>query len=257
MKDLFNNVVLFIFVASLNLGMASADTEIIIQSEQENAPEMMYIANDKLYMSTDGNKIIVDPVAEHILILDDQQKQYMEIDEAFFDQLGDMLGMAQLPPEMLEQLPPEQRAALMEQLGQQKPKADKAAAPAINKTGETKQVSGISCEIYQVKSENSAGTSVCVAKRAAAKMNSADYQTLMNIGEFTKAISAKIANSMPEMVDAVDVSLMQLQMPGIPMEVIDNGSVTKIISITEKTIDTSAYNTAGYKKTDIGQMFSK
>ena len=61
---------------------------------------------------------------------------------------------------------------------------------------------------------------------------------------------------MPQMTEALEVSIMQLNLPGVPMEMINDDSVTQIVSIEEKKVDTSDYNIDGYEETDMGQMLT-
>lgn len=252
---------LTVLLISVVVGQAFADTEIVLQSDDSNVPSKIYIAAGKLYSTADGEKIIVDPVAEEIIIVDDSAKTYTVIDQAVVAQMSALISgmaqtlMSQIPPEMLEQMAPEQREAL-QKLNQPATDAE-VKMPTIVNTGKSKTVNGIKCEIYSVKENDSqSGSSICAASAKAAKMNGDDYATLMKLGDFVTELGSKFAESMPQMKDELELSIMQLKLPGVPMEMINDDSVTQIISITEKKVDTSDYNTAGYEKTDIGQMFS-
>ena len=148
--------------------------------------------------------------------------------------------MSQLPPEMLEQLPPEQRQAL-ENLN--KPNASEVEIPMIKKTGKSKTVNGVKCDLYAADGgDEKVGTTLCAATAKAAKMNTDDYATLIKLGDFVSALGSKFAASIPDLKDAFDASILHIKLPGVPMELINDKSVTQIISITEKKVDTSDYN---------------
>lgn len=251
---------LTLLILGMTFSLAYADTEIVLQSDKDNVPSTILIADGKLYAKEGGEKIIADPSAGEIIIINDGDKSYMVIDEAFIENMSALVSgmaqtlMSQLPPEVLAQLPPEQRAAL-EQLDQS---ADaEVNVPSIKQTGESKIVNGVKCDIYAYDNSDSDSTnSICAASAKAAKMNTDDYSTLIKLGEFMTELVAKFTASMPQMTEALEVSIMQLNLPGVPMEMINDDSVTQIVSIEEKKVDTSDYNIDGYEETDMGQMLT-
>ncbi len=260
MQRLLKLNLLSVLLLCMALSLAYADTEIILQSNDENVPTKILIADGKLYSKTVDEKIIADPVAGEIIVVDDDARKYTVIDAALVEKMSTLVSgmaqtlMSQLPPEMLEQLPPEQRQAL-ENLN--KPSASEVTLPTIKNTGKSKIVNGVMCEIYSADSSDAeTRTTLCAATAKAAKMNIDDYATLIKLGDFMSELGSKFAASIPDMKDAFDVSIMHIKLPGVPMELINDDSVTQIISIAEKKVDTSDYNTEGYEEQDIGQMFS-
>lgn len=252
-----------ILLLALSSSPLLADTQFTMQSNQQGAPTDVYISNGKLYTSAEGMKIIINPGAEEMTIIDDAKKEYMLLDQEFFDQIGGMMSMmqemvSQLPPGMLDNLPPEQRDAIMGQLGGGKTPANEKSKAAIKKSGGGKKVNNIQCEFYTITDSEGGSSTACVASQKSAGMNDADYATMMSVSEFGRAMVEQMAESMPGIADNIDISGMaSMELPGIPVEVINEEFSTTITSITEKSLDLSEYSTTNYTRADLSAMMGQ
>ena len=258
-----------VLLVSLLLIVTSApvwsDTEMKVVTNQSGAPDSLYVSSGKVYTEAEGHKIIIDPYQQTITMINVENKEYMLLDDAFIDEISGMMSMmedivSQLPPGMLDQLPPEQREQILAQLGGGKDtkQNESATKPVIKNTGNSRKVNGIGCDDYTITAADGKIIKACVASQGASKMNKEDYETLIQVGKFGMAFAEKISRAMPNITEEIDISVMTgFDLPGVPMEVISDEIETSISSISEKSIDISSYDLSGYKQSQLPQMIGQ
>ena len=227
-------------LATLSTTIASADTGTVIKfnSSTPGAPSQLSILNGSVLIpSADNGRIIMDTNKNVMLMVNDPQKKYMEMDSKTIEQSSAI--MEQMQEQMaaqLKSLPEAQRKAIEERMGlnQAKPAVPKVE---VKITGNKRKVSGIECEEQQVLTDGQASMSACVATPKAAGINDADYNTMKKMFKFSKSMAQKsggigggLAANVPDL-------------NGIPMEVkeLQSGNTLTITSIESANLDSKNF----------------
>ncbi len=241
-------------------GAASADTVIKFSDSKSPTPNELAIKSGKVLIKPPkgGGRIIVDTGAGKMVMINDQQKQYMEMTEQTIDQSTQLMNQVrQQMMAQLKNLPPEQRKLMEQRMGINQP-APKLPKVAVQPTGQKKKVSGVECEVNVITTDGQKTAEVCIASPQAAGMDKADYETLHRMFEFSRKMAAKSARAMGAAASQLPASQAIPDINGLPMEVRDlkSGNVVTITAIEKKPLNAADFAPgAGYRKFDmIGQM---
>ncbi len=239
-------------------GPAAADTVIKFNSSQKGALEQMAIKDGKVLISSSQSpgRIVMDTGAQKMVMINDKDKKFMEMDEKYMEQSANLMNqMRQQMMSQLQNLPPEQRKAVEQQMGI-------AATPpkppevTIKATGQTKTVSGVPCEIHEVMTDGKKSMEACMATPEAAKINVSDYATLKKMQAFSQTMMKKSVamggggSNMPkELFPSLE---------GLPMELkdIQNNFTMTITAVESASLNAKDFLPGdGYQKFDpIQQM---
>jgi hypothetical protein len=228
------------FLATLSTMVASADQGTVIKfnSSTPGAPSQLSILNGNVLIpAADDGRIVMDTNKNIMMMINDPQKKYMEMDDKTIEQSSAI--MDQMQAQMLAQLkslPEAQRKAIEKRMGldQSKPAEPKME---VKKTGKKRKVNGIECEDQNVLSDGKVTISACVATPKAAGISDADYATMKKMFKFSKSMAKKSGN----MGGGLAANVPDLN--GIPMEVNDlqSGNTMSITSIESADLDSKNF----------------
>ena len=245
------------FLATLSTLVASADPGTVIKfnSSTPGAPSQLSILNGQVLIpSAEDGRIIMNTHKNVMLMINDPQKKYMEMDDRTIEQSSSM--MEQMQAQMVEQLkslPEAQRKAIEQRMGldQSKPAEPKME---VKKTGKKRKVSGIECEDHNVLADGKVTILACVATPKAAGISDADYATMKKMFKFSKSMAKKSGN----MGGGLAANIPNLN--GIPMEVNDlqSGQSMTISSIESADLDSKNFAPdPSYQRFDLLQQMQQ
>lgn len=231
------HILLSISLLTLSHG-ALADTVIHFKTNAPGSPESMSIKGNKVLIAAPekNGRFIMDTASEKIVMINDQEKKYFEIDKNTIDQTASMMDMMrQTMLAQLKNLPEEQRKMLEARLG-----LSSAATPPVPKvdvkpTNSTIKVNGISCTLTDIYTDGKKTAEACVATTQAAHIADSDYRTMQKMFRLSKKLAEKSAKMTGPAPGRFAKSLTP-ELDGFPMQVRDlrNGSQV-IVSKIETT----------------------
>lgn len=229
-----------------------ADTVVYFDGTNSDTPESISIHNGRVLITVPNadTRIVMDTHTKTMRMIDDEQKQYMEMNEQTIEQTaGIMSQMQQVMLSQLESLPPEQRKMFEERMGISLQQAPVSPKIEVKATGKTKKVSGISCEITDIFSDGKKTMETCIATPKAAGVNAADFETMKKMFRFSKSMAEKTAQ-MSGGNSPLGANIPELN--GVPMEMVelDTGDTMTIKSIDSqpKLSDADFMPGKGFKK---------
>ncbi len=223
-------------LATLSMTVASAEKGTVIKfnSNTPGAPNQLSILNGSVLIpSAENGRIIMDTHKNVMMMVNDPQKKYMEMNDKTIEKSSMLMEQMQVQmAAQLKSLPEAQRKAIEQRMGlnQAKPVAPKVE---VKMTGNKRKVNGIECEEQQVLTNGQATMAACVATPKAAGINDADYNTLKKMFQFSKSMAKKSGGMGAGLAANVP------DLDGIPMEVKDlkNGNTLTISSIESADLD--------------------
>ncbi len=218
-------------------GHVLADTVVHFEGAGNDMPNTISIHNGRVLMAAPGDntRMVMDTKTSTMRIINDEQKQYMEMNEKTIEQTAGV--MSQMRQQMLAQLkalPPEQRKMIEEKMGISSQAAPSVPKVEVKATGKTKKVNGISCEINHILTDGKKTMEACIATPEAAGVNSADFTTMKKMFKFSKSMAEKSAK-MSGGNGPIGTNVPELN--GVPMEMVELDSGKKM---TIKSIDAHA-----------------
>lgn len=248
---------------------AQADIRFEVKSSSTTEPtkvetQEVRITGDKLALdskSEAGSVSMIFKSKDKVLyVVQHDEKRYMQMDEAFAEQLGGQMTSAlkQMEGE-LAKLPPEQRAQVEAMMNQaiQKP----AAPPPLEfkATGATRDVDGIACKHWEVWSGKKKEREMWVASFGDLDLDRADFASLEALGDFFTEMwrSAPMLQRMNRN-ELLTGDLERIQ--GFPLlaHKLEDGKVTqetRIGGFQRDKIPAAAFEVpAGYARREIGSM---
>ena len=221
-------------------------------------PDKILIKNGRVLITEPGreNRMIFDTNSGSIYVVNDKEREYMVIDEAYMENVGSMMNsMQSVMAGMMDQVSEEQRAELEEMLGTGLGTQSEPVDIQIVKTGQSKKISGYNCDILQLKENNITTSTVCVATAKEVKMHTGDYATLIKMGEITTSFVDKFSQIAGDYSDKlVAGGKIITQIKGIPLEMVNGDDRSIMSSITESAIADSVFGLSGYQQIDPLQM---
>lgn len=203
-----------------------------------------------------------------LLVLDHDQRRYMELDREMVEGLAGQLSAAmQQMEERLAELPPEQRAAVQRMMEQQMPglAAGSAGADAgpteIRRTGRRDTVSGIPCAYVEAWRGGEKVRELCVAGWGDVTAGREALAVFEDMGDFFEEVLDTFAEAMPMGRGALPIPDNPFQdmsrLDGFPVVVrlFEDGEVareTVITRIEETAVDPASFEPpAGYQRQEM------
>lgn len=227
----------------------SADTLIQFENSDASMPKELSI-KDGVAMLKDPQgrgRMVFDTVKEQMLIINDQRKEYVVINEAY---VGKMAKAYQQQIDiMMESLPPEQKKALQQKIDQSNNNKN-APQITVKKTGETRIINGIKCEINSVSDKTRKIIETCMASARDADMNDKDYATYRKMSSLSEKLSRKSAQLGGPMAQEMQSNDIFNKLDGVPIEFkqLTNGQTSTITAIKNIKLDEKQFSTAGLKQ---------
>jgi len=246
MKVQFFTAILLIVSTSV-----SADTLIQFENSDKSMPEELSIKNGVVMLKDPQGRgrMIFDTAREQMLMVNDQRKEYIVIDEAFIEKMAK--AYQQQMDLMMNSLSPEQAKAMQQQIDQAK-KAQSAPQISVKKTGEKRKVNGIKCEVNSVSDNTQVIIKTCLASAKDAGMNAKDYSTFRKMSTLSEKLSKKSEQLAGPMGQAMQSSNVYSKLEGVPVEFkqLTNGQTSTVTAIKNIKLDEKQFSTAGLKQSD-------
>lgn len=236
----------------LSTASGYADTIIKFKTNAPGSPDSMSIKGSKVLISAPERKgrFIMDTEVGKIMIINDQEKKYFELDNKTVEQTSSMMKMMQnAMMAQLQNLPPEQRKAIESRLGLQQ-KAPPAPKVEIKPTQAVIKVNGIPCTMTNIFTDGKKTAEACVATTKAAGISEADFITMQKMFRMSRDLAEKSANMSGAAAGKFAHSLAP-DLEGFPMEVRDlrNGNNVVVSKIEKTNLTNTSFNPGqGYQK---------
>ncbi len=240
------HILFSISVAALTQGGALADTVIHFKTNAPGSPESMAIKGDKVMISAPekNGRFIMDTTSEKIVMINDQEKKYFEIDSNTIEQTASMMDvMRQTMLAQLQNLPEAQRKALEARLGLSADAPPPAPKVEVKPTASKIKVNGIPCTLTDIYTDNTKTAEACVATTKAAGISDADYRTMQKMFRLSKKLAEKSAKMTGPAAGKFAKSLTP-ELDGFPMQVRDlrNGNQVIVSKIETKKLTEKDFN---------------
>ncbi len=238
--------------------IAQADTLITLENTDAEMPDKILIKNGRVLITEPARerRMIFDTNSSSMYIVNDKQREYTVINEAYMENVGSMLNsMQSVMAGLMGQVPEEQRAQLEEMMGTEINNQPEPVDVKIVKTGKSKQISGFNCDILHLKENNVTTNTVCVATAKEVKMSANDYATLIKMGGIINSFVDKFSQIAGEYSDSLVAGGKIInQINGIPLEIVNGNNRSIMSSIKESAIANSVFGLSGYQQIDPLQM---
>ncbi len=249
-----------VLLSLLQAAPVIADTSIFAKSVHDGSSEagVIYIQAGKVGFvkeSEQGLQGFFDSQRKTVVVFDHEKKTYMEITEAFGQQMADTMGaMSKMLGNATANMTPEQRQAVAGMMGGMMPETPSVAAQAqysLRDSGQSGAVNGIKCSINVIYKGKSKEGDVCLASLSAATIDASDYQTLKQLSQF----GSSLAGSLPFAKEYAGSAGLFEQSKGLPVE-INSSKYNMQVQKISQTVPANVFNIpAGYQKTDpMGQL---
>ncbi|MEE9344145.1 MAG: DUF4412 domain-containing protein [Methylococcales bacterium] len=255
------------------LSSVFADTQLISSystSTQSTPQSATILLKDGMLALQDANGVtngFYDSARDVVIAIDHRNKSYYEIDRAFASQMGEQLNSAMT---MLNEQMEKAMAGMSEEQKQQ----FKAMMPemmsnktnptstnvSIQKTGKTKTVAGINCDLAEIQENQQSTQQLCIASSQAAGISDKEMQSLKKLWQF--------AGQFTHLIDLVDKEQIQVnpasitaaleQMQGIPLAMdSSDGASGHITTISHDSIANTLFTIPeGFQKKSLMNLMS-
>jgi hypothetical protein len=255
-----------ISLAAIIIGLCSvptgfADTIIRFKTNAPGSPDSMSIKGSLVLISAPEKKgrFIMDTRAEKIIMINDQEKQYFELDNKAIEQTSSMMKMMRdTMLAQLKNLPPEQRKVIEERMGlnQQQPRVPKVE---IKPTSSRIKVNGIPCTLTDIITDGQKTAEACVATIEDAGISASDFTTMQKMFRLSRKLAEKSASMSGAAAGKFARSLAP-DLDGFPMEVKDlrNGNSVIVSKVEKARLSARDFAPgAGYQKFNPLQQMQK
>jgi hypothetical protein len=264
---------MFATVVALSLSSVSqADAILQYTDSGESSGSTLMIKGSQVRMEereADGSTVysLFDSKTRTLVMVIDEERSYAELTEdGLRAQAGEVRAMQeqflQQMRQQMEQMPPDQRAMMEQQMrqmgidaamlsGDDAPVPDSSALET-RRTGTSGTIGGVRCEGMEVLMDGTRTNELCVADPQQLGLSAADFATLRTLFEFMQSLS-DIALSMGGPF-AADMSAEMLPVvDGVPVQVknLQDGSVTTLQSVSTDTLSADLFQVPdGYQRVD-------
>ncbi len=230
-----------------------------LKSESSVQKGVMYIQGKSITMKMGGedNKAftIFRGDKELIWAVDDQKKEYTEIDKETIEKLGQVMNTAMKQMEaQLANVPPEQRAMVKEMMKKQMQPAqssEKIKMSFVN-TGKKKKINGYPCTKYEVLREKEMVREMWITEWANFKNSKETVEAFKTMSDFFTSLMEAFKNS--PFINSLDNPYSyNKKLNGFPVEVteLDDGKpslITTLKNSEKKNISANLFEPPkGYK----------
>ncbi|HUQ09688.1 MAG TPA: DUF4412 domain-containing protein [Steroidobacteraceae bacterium] len=242
-------------------GTASAGVRIetVVRDMNTLAPkgitQVTEVQNGAVRSSSPGGSVLLK--GGKMIIIDDQQRTYSEMDKAAMEGYAQKANAAMVQmQEQLKNMPPEQRAQMEKMMGGLKMPGTSAGSMVFDArdTGKSDTVEGRKCRVWQMTQDGNVIDEMCVVPFASLPGKEDMQKTMKQLSE---AFSG-MASAMPGAAEQVKV---RNSVNGYPVRSRPylNGKPQGVESVlkswTETNIPAATFEIpAGYKKKDMPQM---
>jgi len=168
--------------------------------------------------------MLFDAGSDQLTVVDDQEQSYIPLTREVMDrQMEALTDMVSDLRQQMEQLPPEVREGLEEQLGIG-PEGFEADITTRG-TGETREIGEFVCDELEVLIDGQPQSTVCVADAGALGLEQADFATLGALMDRLYELSLRALEAGGPMASQMGASLLP-RVDGIPLEVREHDGVT-------------------------------
>ena len=178
-----------------------ADTTLTYQDQNNNAAKAFVISIRPPHLRMDeasGMWMLYDGNADALYAVQPDKQAYTKMDRNMARQLGGVMSAMQ---EQLKNLPPEQRAAVEQMMGQSMVSKDKPKVEFVM-TNSSRKRAGVECRVGHLVQASKARLEFCVAKPADLGMSDADYKVMTKMfelmGEFRDAAGQMFDQEFPD-----------------------------------------------------------
>jgi hypothetical protein len=272
--DLTRIIPVFAAVAALSLsGAIHADATLqYTDSGEEGSGSTLMIKGSQVRMEereADGSTVysLFDSETRTFVMVIDEERGYAELTEdGLRAQAGEVRAMQeqflQQMRQQMEQMPPEQRSMMEQQMlqmgidaamlsGEDSPVPDSSALET-RRTGGSSTIGGVRCEGMEVLLDGTRTNELCVADPEKLGLSAADFATLRILFEFMQSLS-DIALSMGGPFAAEMSAEMLPVVDGVPVQVknLQDGSVITLESVSTDALSADLFQVpAGYQRVD-------
>ena len=211
-------------------------------------------ATSSVIFLTDGGR-------NRMITLDKGRNEYMEIDQATMDQMGQaMAGVNAQMEAAMKGMPPEQRAQMEQMMAQMMKGKMAAAAPAVKTVYTSKgrgTVNGFACTNYDGMKGAEKVAEVCAAQPADLRLAASDFQVFRKMQEFTAGMMQAMQNS--PIASAININVGDATVDGYPVQqtTFRNGQATDrfvVKSVTDATFTDADFSVGNAKKMEMPDM---
>ncbi len=211
----------WVFLCAGLSGAVLADTQLNYQHREFKNPHaapkeyLIRIKPPYVRAGSQGGWVLFDGDKNTLLIVDEARKTYTEMNPAMLAQLAVAVSQSQLMlQEMLENLPPEERAAAEEAIGSVAG-PQPGAELRYQETGKTRTVAGHACRVGELRRDTEKVMIICVAEPNRLGMPREDQALLDRLFKLTEELRASAGNMAGQLPSFADVR-------GVPIESLDN-----------------------------------
>ncbi|WP_019628711.1 hypothetical protein [Thioalkalivibrio sp. AKL10] len=168
--------------------------------------------------------MLFDARTDQLTVVDDTEQTYTPLTREVMDQqMRAMTDMVSDLRRQMEQLPPEVRQQLEEQLGIGAEGFD--AEIDTRATGEQREIGDFVCDDYEVLIDGQVQSTVCVTEPDTLGLGNADFATLGALMDRLYELSLSALEAGGPMASQMGASLLP-RVDGIPLQVSEKGGVT-------------------------------
>lgn len=186
---------------------------------------------------------IYDSTNKQFVSVDKRERQYYQLNEQAMKDMGQQIKSAQQQmmvqmQEQMKDMTPEQRQQMEQMMGQMgMPTTSPSQRPKvrIEATAQYRKVNGIRCKIINVYRGDTKEREVCVANREALGLSKADYDTLVDMGEFMK----RLASTNPFVDEAGFTGIMGTNGVAVQVKELDDNNVVTYAKGSGKHLSSS------------------
>ena len=246
MRGTFLTVIFLVLASGV-----SADTLIQFENSDKSMPEELRIKNGIAMLKDPQGRgrMVFDTIKEQMLMINDQRKEYIVINEAFIEKMAK--AYQQQMDIMMKSLPPEQQKALQQKIDQA---SNHKNAPQISvkKTGKKREINGIKCEVTSVSDKTNKIIETCLASSKDSGIDEKDFATYRKMSSLSGKLSRKSAKLAGPFAQRMQGNDIFSKLDGIPVEFkqLTNGQTSTITAIKNIKLDEKQFSTAGLKQAD-------
>jgi hypothetical protein len=251
---------IFSSVSALVLGVsavaaAQADSTITLQDASGGSQALIEVKGDKVRLSAvdQPDYVLYDASRDVVIHVNSERKEFTEIDRATLQRFADTVSVIhkQLAPQLaqigqqLKSLPPEQRAAIEQQMGNAASfgavEAESADAIELVKRG-SDTVANFKCQVYQVVQGKQTLGEVCLASAADAGISEADFATLTAMTGFMRDMASNAQKLSAGFGGPSQLILAGAE--GVPVSVKEYGGGREyaVVGVSDKAVEAARFH---------------
>ncbi len=255
---------LMIIVLCVATTCAVADSTLKFRTRNNADTNAVMIRGDKVRMesaTSEGAQIsIYSSKNKTFTVLNKEQKSYIVMDQNSVKEQAIRIKdtqqrlMAQMR-EQMRNMPPEQRKMVeqkMAELSSMDTGKMKPSTFSARKTGNTKRIGGIECDVYQSYRDGRPLGDACIANRKALNLSESDYTTLRGMFAFLREMRMQFASGSGVATPETEMGLFE-DIDGLPVKVTStSGEQMTLEEVSDKALSPELFEIpAGFKKVDM------